>query len=285
MAVIRTYHNKENPYVQINKQALWDENLSLEAVGLWARLLSRPDDWTFKVSEIAKSCSCSKERIYRILNELIDNGYAARYQANDKGKFQSFETYVFEFKTSKEEIQKMLPQPGFPDTVIPGSGNPVTTNKDPTKDIKKKREEAAPPPPILFSDRRVKMNQDRYERLVEEFGLEKIKKFIDRLDEYADINPKRFKQYACHATVIRKWIREDNEKPVSKKFDNEKFAEDLCKKLNHPLVHFIRGKSLIIETGGQGSPIEIFFTDNGFKDQVFSEFRKRNIPIPEGMQM
>jgi hypothetical protein len=63
------------------------------------------------------------------------------------------------------------------------------------------------------------MKTEAYDNLIKEFGKEKIDEMLDRLEEYADINPKRFKDYANHATVIRKWIREDKEK-ASKKPDN-----------------------------------------------------------------
>ena len=74
------------------------------------------------------------------------------------------------------------------------------------------REEASPPPPPIFTQKRVKMELNKWESLIKDFGLPLVNKMLDRLDEYADINPKRFKQYACHAAVIRKWIRDDKEK-------------------------------------------------------------------------
>lgn len=137
MSIVRTIHNKENPFVMINRKALWDKGLSLEAVGLWARLLSRPDDWHINVEELSKSCNCSKSRIYRILNELIQHGYAFREQTRIDGKkknqFGAFETYVFEFKMTQEQIKKMFPQRDFPDAELPDAENRHTTNTNITK--------------------------------------------------------------------------------------------------------------------------------------------------------
>lgn len=65
------------------------------------------------------------------------------------------------------------------------------------------------PPPSLFSDRRVSMKKAKYDKLVAEHGQTLVNQMVDRLDEYADINPKRFRQYGCHGAVIAKWIRED----------------------------------------------------------------------------
>ena len=83
MSIIRIQHNRENPYIQLNKKDLWDPNLSLEAVGLLARISSKPDDWHINVKELVKSCGCGKEKIYRILDELIKHGYIATQPRND----------------------------------------------------------------------------------------------------------------------------------------------------------------------------------------------------------
>lgn len=156
MSIVRTVHNKDNPYAMINKKALWDSRLSLEAVGLWSRLLSRPDDWRVSVCELVKSCGCSKDRIYRILNELIDNGYAYRHQMkSNSGKFDPIEFFVFEISKSAEEIKEMFPQQDFPDTVNPDTEKPVTGNTDITNtdllNTERKDKEklsCAPPPPV-----------------------------------------------------------------------------------------------------------------------------------------
>lgn len=129
MSIIRIKHNRENPYVMINRQSLWDKNLSLEAVGLFARLLSRPDDWDIRASELAKSCECDVRKIYRLINELISNGYCVRVQSKgENAKFKSVEYYVFESKKDEDEIQKMFPQCTFTQSVSSNSGKAYTTN-------------------------------------------------------------------------------------------------------------------------------------------------------------
>jgi hypothetical protein len=144
MTIVRTFHDKQNPFVILNKLTLWDKELSLGAVGLWARLLSRPDDWVVSVTELAKSCSCSKKIIYRLLNELVTHGYAVRYQTKQDSKksqkkkvFGGMETHVFERKMSEEEIKEMFPQLHFAHADDPLRGKGNTTNIDSTKKEKK----------------------------------------------------------------------------------------------------------------------------------------------------
>lgn len=106
--VIRVVHNRENPFVQLNKKALWDENLSLKAVGLWARCMSRPDDWKFSIKELAEKSKEGRRAIDSAMRELIDNDYAIRLQIDvksDTGKFSHHivEYVFFEFPATQEE--------------------------------------------------------------------------------------------------------------------------------------------------------------------------------------
>jgi hypothetical protein len=101
--------------------------------------------------------------------------------------------------------------------------SPSTGQKCPPniKEINIKEEERRASPPSnplkpAFEFKRIKMDQEKFENLVKDFGKNTVDEMLDRLDEYADINPKRFKQYACHAAVIRKWIRDDKGKSGTK---------------------------------------------------------------------
>lgn len=160
--IVRVQHDKQNPYTIINKKSIWDEKLSLEAVGLLARLISRPDDWRVDIRELQKSCRCGRDKILRILNELQEAGYAFRYQPIcAKGKFGNLETLIFETPKTPEEIQKMFPQPDFPYTDFQGAvlprGRPrALLNTNVTKERKNKKdivcrdpEKTCAPPPDL----------------------------------------------------------------------------------------------------------------------------------------
>lgn len=178
MSIVRTVHNRENPFVQLNKKALWDENLSLEAVGLWARLLSRPDKWEVRVTELCKSCRFGKDKIRRILNELIHNGYAYRTQPRTAGKFADYDTYVFEFKVTKEEIKEMFPETCFPAPVSAAPVNPPlliqstnTTNLEQIEKDRVKNKQSNSPAKTLPSSKDLKKKLPKYELSQEEKDL------------------------------------------------------------------------------------------------------------------
>ena len=101
MSIVRIDHNKQNPFVMINKRGLEDENISWGSKGLWAYLLTKPNDWKISVahlSKIYKEKGGGEKAIYSLLNELIDNGYCIRSQENTNGSFQETTYTILEFK-------------------------------------------------------------------------------------------------------------------------------------------------------------------------------------------
>lgn len=126
MSIIRTQHNKENPYVILNKSTLEDPNLSWPSKGLWAYLMSKPDNWQVSVSHLStiyNERGGGKEAIYNYLNELIEQGYCKRQRLRDKqGRVGEVEYIISEFKNK-------VPQTGLPDVDLPDVGKTATNDK------------------------------------------------------------------------------------------------------------------------------------------------------------
>ncbi len=143
MSIVRTSHNKENPYVMLNKTALEEVDLSWDAKGLWAYLISRPDDWKVSVAHLAKTfCPGEKghgeKAIYRILKELIDAGYCLYEQGRkEKGFFSKADYVVLEHKKLKEKV----PNSRYGGADDAGADEGGTTNKGYIPNKKKKEEE------------------------------------------------------------------------------------------------------------------------------------------------
>jgi hypothetical protein len=109
MGIIRTIHNRENPYVMLNKITARDNSLSLKARGLLLMCMSYPDDWTFHVKTLIKECQEGRTAIYHAIDELINAGYVVKYLYSERsnGKFIDNEVIYqfYEFKLSPEERQ------------------------------------------------------------------------------------------------------------------------------------------------------------------------------------
>lgn len=124
MSIVRVCHNKNNPYVMLCKSVLEDKELSWGAKGLWAYLMSRPDDWKVSVahlSTIYDGYGGGEDAIYKLLKEMIKVGYCERIQSND-GAFGQVDYEISEFK-------KSLPHRDVPDPDVPRPDNSSYTNK------------------------------------------------------------------------------------------------------------------------------------------------------------
>lgn len=97
MAIIRVEKNKENPYVTINKTALNDNNLSFKAKGIFAYLMSRPDDWKCQVNDLKNHAKDGRDSIYAGLKELREHGYMIkRAIKNEKNIIIEWEEVLYE---------------------------------------------------------------------------------------------------------------------------------------------------------------------------------------------
>ena len=112
MTTVRVSHNREHPYVLINKIALRDPNLSLKAKGLWGYMLSFPDNWEFNMTHLTKNLQEGRVALANAMDELSSHGYMLKIQLagpNEDGTygFQKNIIMVFEFPISKKE-QKII---------------------------------------------------------------------------------------------------------------------------------------------------------------------------------
>lgn len=163
MTIVRTYHDKQNPYTTLNNQAIFDSKISNGARGLWAQCMARKDDWVFYMTEIEKHTTDGKTALSSQINELILAGYVARLQVKEKvnGKlvFKSVDYIFFESKITPEKkleflehfkkslpysqflepkpkqakslkLKKCFPQSGFPHPEVPHTENPQLVNTD-----------------------------------------------------------------------------------------------------------------------------------------------------------
>lgn len=65
-------------FTVIGNTPMNDEHLTAEALGVLCYLRSRPDDWKVIPPQLGKRFRCGRDRIQRILRELIESAYIVR---------------------------------------------------------------------------------------------------------------------------------------------------------------------------------------------------------------
>jgi len=123
MGVIRVIKNRD--FVTINKTALHDTNLSWKAKGLHAYMLSMPDDWTFYNDELVKHAKDGKDSLKSALKELKEAGYVVRRRVKNQetGKFDGWETIVYEIPTDENTDDRKIHQSANPQLLINNNTN------------------------------------------------------------------------------------------------------------------------------------------------------------------
>lgn len=115
---------KTKNYTTIANFAFEDERLSLKAMGLFAYLMSKPDNWNITSRGIASQVKEGRDAVLSAMKELEDAGYLVRgKQKKVDGKFVTAEAVLYE---------KPVTVTGFPTTEEPTTENPtvlVNTNK------------------------------------------------------------------------------------------------------------------------------------------------------------
>lgn len=129
--IIRTIKNKN--YTTINNTVLEDVRLSWEAKGLATYLLSKPDDWRIKTTQLWHASANGIQAVKRILRELEAAGYLQRERSRDPqtGKFVWMQI-LYEIPLPVETVPPAegetsigrKPSHGQPSDGKPSDGNP-----------------------------------------------------------------------------------------------------------------------------------------------------------------
>lgn len=176
---------KANGFCIIPRPITLDASITPEAVGLYVKIYTFDEDkWELSIHGLAKTkdsagvTNAGKEKIMRILNELIDHGYITRRKDRNQGG--QFGGYVYEIHETPQTEETEVPE-------IEAQGK-----RKAKADVKHKHGEYS----------HVRLTDGDYERLVDEYGDAVTERAIQAVDEYCETNGKTYKNYYL---AIRKW--------------------------------------------------------------------------------
>lgn len=307
MSIIRTIHNRENPYAQLCKATINDPNLSLTALGLWALAMSKPNHWKFYIKQIYETRKEGRDAIYNAINELIAAGYCYRHQKKQKNElgryiFASIEYIFFEHKPTEQELEDfkiMFSQTPFPETEVADTKNPPLVNTEDytypntslDKENKQQQRQKCPPTPkgAAAAPFAAKEEKEIYPSLKELPIDEEEKRWIT--ERYCEAVVDDAVAYAIHPLTkiskslvqALKWACKENKKPPAAPIDveskNKAFATKCAEEFEPTVQHaYFEVLSTYAEIGysvGQATPTAIGYGENGFEEQLTNALRKR----------
>ena len=93
----------------LNNYILQSCFVSLKAIGLYAKLVSLPDDWSFSEAGLVAICKESRNTVRSALEELENLGLLFRYQIRDEnGKMGEMVYYIASVPMSEETKKEIL---------------------------------------------------------------------------------------------------------------------------------------------------------------------------------
>jgi predicted transcriptional regulator len=93
MEVIRVVKDKN--YTTINNTIFKDRKISCKSKGVFATIMSLPDNWDFSISGLSSILKEGKSAIYSAIEELENNGYVQRKRVRNKEGKISGTSYKF----------------------------------------------------------------------------------------------------------------------------------------------------------------------------------------------
>ena len=90
-------YSKQRDYTVMNNTFLRDDKLSWKAKGLFAYILSLPEDWKIYISELQTHATDGETSLRSAIKELTDNGYIIQKRLkDDKGRWASYVYQIIE---------------------------------------------------------------------------------------------------------------------------------------------------------------------------------------------
>ena len=111
----------------IDNDIINDPRMHLKALGLFAYMWSKPDDWQVYISEIATHFKDGESAVSSAMKELMELGYLKRTQNRKDGKFSTYD-YVLQ-EIPKPKNHSSVPKGDLPKPEKPKSEKPIPENQ------------------------------------------------------------------------------------------------------------------------------------------------------------
>ncbi|WP_020413145.1 hypothetical protein [Microbulbifer variabilis] len=133
--MIRRSARPSSNYLVVSNSVVRDRRISFAAGGLLLHLLSKPDHWEVSPSALAKEAQEGRDKIYKLLGELIGAGYCKRItRRGERGKIVGTDYEISDAPRDADPLPENpdtdLPDTDLPDTDLPDTDLPDTDLPD-----------------------------------------------------------------------------------------------------------------------------------------------------------
>ena len=131
--IIRT-HKEDGKFFMMHKHPIESAELSWKAKGILTYLMSKPSDWTIRISDLVKHSADGEGALRNGLAEMERAGYLVKRRENDKNGLFNWVCVVYETPVPPEERSnpddRKLTQPRKKSETLPFARNPQMDNPE-----------------------------------------------------------------------------------------------------------------------------------------------------------
>lgn len=246
---------RKKGFIVLYRDAAQDARLSLEARGLFALMVSLPDNWEYTVSGLAVKAGCGRDKVRRLLRDLQEVGYLTREQSHDAGGKFSANVYVLQDEAplsgkpvNGENRQREKPSAGF------------STQKN--KDLKEHEIEKTPCSPPQRGDEAGNRKKGRKPKSVPVWQPERFERFWAAYPRDED-----------RAKAVEQWDKLPKDKELMEKHGG---SEETL------LLEISRGLKRHLESREWQENVGIPYAFRWLRDRKWTEKAKRPAAAPAG---
>lgn len=127
--------NFTTTYNDIFRVEIEGKKLTPEAWGLYVFMLSLPDNWDYTISGLTKVVNAGRDKIARMINELIAAGFITRERKVSKNNVFLGMEYTINEKQIEPQPEKPCPEKPCPEKPRPEKPQQLNTNQQSTKEL------------------------------------------------------------------------------------------------------------------------------------------------------
>lgn len=91
--------NLKSNFTKIDNRILQDENVSVEAKGVYAYMVSLPNDWRFTIKNISNALNIGEKKLNGIIKELLGHRLLKKWYYNDSQGYRRLEMCIYDYET------------------------------------------------------------------------------------------------------------------------------------------------------------------------------------------
>lgn len=242
MAILK--NEIKEKFTMIPNYILYQDDISLKAIGMYCKMLALPNNWKFTESGLASIIKDGRDSARTAITELEDLGLLYRFQIRDNGKMGEMVYYLSEIPLNEEDKKQIeanfnpielintdyekpvLEEPKLEIPTTENTHNIIYNNKKlnkyNTNNIYIREKKEKPQRHKYGEYGNVSFTDEQYSKLKEEFPND-YEKRIQNVDDYVQATGTKYKDFLA---VIRNWAKREKSNGYRKEFKEMKTSEN-----------------------------------------------------------